>query len=250
MEGPSIFLAAELLLPFVGKKIKAVHGNTKIGKERLLGEKVCAIFPYGKYLFLQFETFALRTHFLLYGSFEAVIKKVKVTGDYPKKKRTPRLALEFSNGYLRMYSCSVRFIEEADAKSLCDLSTDTMSASWDKKRAYKKAREKPKEEIADVLLDQHIFSGVGNIIKNEVLLRAKILPTHRIKEISSLGLKNIINIIREYVFEFYEWRKNFELKKHYQVYRQSTCKQCGNKVKRVRTGLRQRLSFICEHCEK
>lgn len=250
MEGPSIFLAAELLAPFINKKIKTVSGNTKIGKERLLGEKVYDIFPYGKYLFFQFETFALRVHFLLYGSFEAIIKKIKVSGDYPKKNRVPRLALKFSNGELNMYSCSVHFLEEADAKSLCDMSSDTMSPNWDKKKAYSKAKKHSNDEIADVLLDQQIFMGVGNIIKNEVLLRAKILPTTPVKKISSANLKNIINIIREYVFQFYEWRKNFELKAHYQVYRQSICKQCGNKVKRKRTGLRQRLSFICEHCEK
>jgi endonuclease-8 len=97
MEGPSLYLAAEQLSPLVGEVIKKVTGNTKIGKERLAGEKILNIFSYGKYLFFQFETFALRVHFLLFGSFQATIKRKKVTGDYPKKALEPRLALKLNS---------------------------------------------------------------------------------------------------------------------------------------------------------
>jgi formamidopyrimidine-DNA glycosylase len=70
------------------------------------------------------------------------------------------------------------------------------------------------------------------------------------KEIPAVTLKKIIKLVRQYVFQFYEWRKIFELKKHYIVYRQSICKQCGNKVVRKKTGTRKRISFVCSHCQK
>jgi endonuclease-8 len=250
MEGPSIFLAAEQLSSFINHKIKDVSGNTKIGKERLLGQKVLDIFSFGKYLFFQFETFALRTHFLLYGSFEATVKNKKVTGDYARKKRDPRLALRFSNGHIEMYSCSVRYVEASHAKDFCDFSTDIMSPMWDKKKAYQTLKNYSDQQIADVLLDQAVFTGVGNIIKNEVLLRAQILPTRLVKTIYAKDLKNIIKLTRDFVFKFYEWRKNFELKKNYLIYRQSVCKLCGSKVTRKKTGVRKRISFMCHNCEK
>lgn len=250
MEGPSLLLAAQQLAPFEGKKIKKVSGNTKIGKERLIGKEILLIFSYGKYLFFQFDTFALRVHFLLFGSFEATINGDKVTGDYPKKARVPRLALKMKNGLIEMYSCSVHFIEDAEAKSLCDFTLDIMSDVWDEKKVLAKLVEYQDDEIADVLLDQTIFTGVGNIIKNEALLLAKISPTRKVSEITAVKLKKLVKITRDYVFQFYEWRKNFELRKHYQVYRQSFCKQCGGKVVRKKTGIRNRMSYICDHCEK
>lgn len=249
MEGPSIFLAAEQLMPFVGKKILSLSGNTKIGKERLLNEKILAIFPYKKYLFFQFKEFALRTHFLMYGSFEATINGIMVTGEHRKKIRAPRLALQFKNGHLELYNCSVHFIESSNAAKLCDFTMDIMSKTWDDRLTYTRVKKYRLEEIADVLLDQEIFGGVGNIIKNEVLLKAHVSPERAIGSISAMKLKEIIDICREYVFNFYEWRKKFELKNHYQVYRQSFCKQCGNKVIRKKTGLRGRISFICTHCQ-
>lgn len=251
MEGPSIFLAAQQLSPFENQVIKSISGNTKkICKERLLPQKVLLIFAYKKYLFFQFETFALRVHFLLYGSFEATINNVKVTGDYPKKAQSARLALSFTNGHLEMYNCSLGIVEASNAIGLCDFSTDIMSSNWNTKSAYSKVKKFINSEIADVLLDQEIFGGVGNIIKNEVLFQAKISPLRKIKNIRAAQLKEIIDICRDYVYKFYAWRKVFELKKHYQVYRQSLCPQCKSKITRKRTGERRRISFICEHCQK
>lgn len=120
MEGPSLLLASEQLQPLVHHKVKKVSGNTKIDKERLLKKEVLSIFSHGKYLYFQFELFALRVHFMLFGSFEATINKTKVTGDYPRRERPIRLGLEFKIGEILMYNCSLRFIEEANAIEKCD----------------------------------------------------------------------------------------------------------------------------------
>lgn len=249
MEGPSLYLAAEWLAPFTGKRIRHVDGSTRIGKERLNKQKVASIFSYGKYLFFQFENFALRVHFLLYGSFEATFKGKKVTGDYPTRPKPPRLLLEFSMGNIIMYNCSLTYIESSNAQMSCDYSIDVMSESWDGRKALSKTKKQPDSEIADVLLDQSIFMGVGNIIKNEVLFQVKISPLRKVSELSAKQLKILVSHVRNYVFHFYEWRKLFELKKHYQIYRQTVCKQCGNKVMRKKTGVRKRVSFICPYCQ-
>jgi|GEM_PF-4068069 hypothetical protein len=44
MEGSSLRLAAELLVPLVGQVIQEVSGNTKIEKERFLNKKIQSIF--------------------------------------------------------------------------------------------------------------------------------------------------------------------------------------------------------------
>lgn len=250
MEGPSLFLAAEQLKPFINKKISYIAGNTKIGKERLLDKKILDIFSWGKHLIFQFDDFALRIHFMLYGSFEGIIKEKKVTGDYPRKERPIRLQMRFKMGEIDFYSCSLRFIESANVKEQYDYSLDIMSPFWDAKKALKKLQSMPKIQIADLLLDQEIFAGVGNIIKNEVLFLSKILPTTVIEDISLTKLKTIVEKAQEFSLQFYKWRKKFELKKHYQIYRKSLCPKCGGKVTKKWTGFRNRVSFFCPHCQK
>ena len=250
MEGPSLRLAAEQLAPFVGQVVLKVDGNTKIDKERFFKQKVRSIFSYGKTLIFQFDQFALRVHFLLFGSFEATVNGKKVTGDYPKKARIPRLAFQFKNGHIELYSCSVKVIEEANFKALCDFTIDIMDDEWNPSKAYLKLKKHSNCEIGDVLLDQEIFLGVGNIIKNEVLFLAKVSPLRKLEELSPQRLKKIVALARTYVFQFYEWRKKFELRKHYQIYRQRHCKVCGSPVLKKKTGLRDRMSFSCPHCQE
>lgn len=250
MEGPSLYLAAIQLRPFQGKVIRQVSGNSTIGIERLEGQNIREIFSWGKHLVFQFDTFALRVHFMLFGSFEATVEGNSVTGDYKKKNRTPRLAFVLENGHIEMYSCSVRYIEEKRAKALYDFSVDVMSKKWDPEAALKKISSFPDEEIADVLLDQDIFAGVGNIIKNEILFFSGVPPQAPVKSLSKEKRKELIVRARKFSFQFYEWRKVFLLRKSLVMYRKSACPHCGSKVTRKSTGKRARLSYYCEGCQK
>jgi endonuclease-8 len=248
MEGPSLHLAAAQLKPFVGKRIQGVRGNTTIAKDRLEGEVVRGIFAWGKHLVLQCGDFALRVHFLMFGSFEADVEGITVTGDY-KRPRVPRLALTFPNGELRMFTCSVRFIEGRNVKRTYDFSVDIMSKAWDPKLALAHLKEQEKEQIADVLLDQTIFAGVGNIIKNEVLCLAQTHPEALVRQLSVPKRKAIITHARAFSLQFLAWRKVFALKKNLRIHRRGTCPACGGPVTHKKTGKRERMSHFCPRCQ-
>lgn len=248
MEGPSLHLAAEQLQPFVGRRILRVSGNSKIGISRLRRQRVNDIFAWGKHLVLQFDAFALRVHFMLWGTFAATVKGVSVTGDY-RRVSPPRLVLGFSNGALLVWSSSLRFVEGADVKATYDFRADVLSSSWDPAGALRKLRRHPTAQIADVLLDQSIFAGVGNIIKNEVLFRTRTSPFARVRDLPSARVKAIVADARTFSFKFLELRRQFALRKNLEIYGRSTCPSCTNKVRRRIHGDRQRRSFYCERCQ-
>lgn len=248
MEGPSLFLAAEQLQPFAGRRIQRVAGNSKIGIERLAGLTVKEIFAWGKHLVFQFDTFAMRVHFMLWGTFAATVRGRSVTGDY-RRSGPPRLVLEFPNGDITIWAASVRFVEEADAKAAYDFAADVMSDAWDARAALAKVRTFPRAEIADVLLDQAIFAGVGNIIKNEVLFRTRVSPFARVADISDRKLRALVADARTFSFRFLELRRIFSLRKNLEVYRRSVCPRCGGKVERRVHGQRARRSFFCKKCQ-
>ena len=75
----------------------------------------------------------------------------------------------------------------------------------------------PTRWSADALLDQHIFSGVGNIIKNEVLHRIRVHPESTVGALPSRKLGEMIKQARDYSFDFLEWKKAYVLRKHWQV---------------------------------
>ncbi len=248
MEGPSLYLAANQLKPFKNKTVLSVSGNSKIEKERMPEKKVKAIFAWGKHLIIQFDEFALRTHFLLFGAFEAMVGNSTLTGDY-RRSYTPRLQLDFENGSIKLFNCSVKFLETAKAKASYDFTVDIMSPKWDSEKAFNSVSTKPNTEIADILLDQNIFAGVGNIIKNEVLWRVRIHPETKVRNMTPSEVQRLIAETRKFSLLFYKWRKAFLLRKHLDIYQKSICPRCGTKVKREKTGKRNRISHFCPTCQ-
>ncbi|HVZ67406.1 MAG TPA: endonuclease [Patescibacteria group bacterium] len=248
MEGPSLFLAEEQLILFKGKKIKIVSGNTKVGKERFTNKIVIDIFSWGKHLVFQFDDFAMRIHFLLYGTFEANINGSSITGDY-KKSQTPRLKFEFDNGDITFFNCSIKIFETSNLKRDYDYSISIMSKKFDPDKAFQQIKDQEDEEIDDVLLDQTIFAGVGNIIKNEVLFLTRLNPKEKISNLEDAKIKELINTSVNFSKLFCELRKKYELKKNLKIYRKSICPNCGGKVTWETTGKFKRKSFYCKVCQ-
>lgn len=206
-EGPSIVILKEEVQAFAGKKIISVAGNSKQDIQRLAGKKIIGFRSYGKHFLICFKDFFVRIHFLLFGKYTVNDRKVN----------PPRLALIFSKGEINFYSCSVQFIEQ-DLDEVYDWSADVLNDSWDAKAAKKKLLQKPDAFVTDALLDQNIFAGVGNIIKNEVLYRTRIHPENKVGDLPVKKLNELIKQARVYSFDFLEWKKAFVLRKHWKVH--------------------------------
>jgi endonuclease VIII len=248
VEGPSIHLAAEQLRPFVGRRVLGVSGNSRIGIGRFERKTVRDIFAWGKHLVFQFDTFALRVHFMLWGTFAATVNGVSVTGDY-RRSGAPRLVLTFTNGEITIWSASLRFLETPRARDDYDFSVDTLSPSWDPRKALREMRKHPDAEVADVLLDQGVFAGVGNIIKNEVLFRMGVDPRTAVGDIPARLQRAIVADSRVFSERFLELRRQFALRKNLEIYGRSACTRCGGRVTRTNHGTRNRRSFICVSCQ-
>lgn len=240
-EGPSLFILREDLQPFEGKRVLRVSGNSRLPIDAIGGKTLRRVRTWGKQLLLEFDPFTVRIHFLLYGRW--LIDE--------RKDATPRLSLGFARGReVNFYACSVRFLTEP-LDELYDWSGDVMSDTWDAAQARRKLREKPDRMVADVLLDQDVFAGVGNIIKNEVLHRIRLHPGSRVGALSPRKLGELVREARDYSFDFYRWRKAFELKKHYQVHTKQVCPRDGNRIRYVKSfGTAHRRAFFCEECQR
>lgn len=249
MEGPSLKLASEQLQPFVGQQVLEVRGNAKIDMGRCDGQVVRSVFSFGKQLLIQFDTFALRTHFMLFGTYEATVDGVTQTGDY-LRAHEPRLALRFSNGELRLFSCSVRYLEGAKVKRDYDMSKDVLSRAWDPAKALIALSHQGKQQIADVLLDQDIFAGVGNMIKNEVLSLVRIRPDALVKNLPIAKRTEIITQTRTFSQQFLRWKRQFELVENLKVHQKKQCPYCGGALLHERTGAKQRMSHYCPICQR
>ena len=237
-EGPSIVILKEEANRFLGKTVVRVEGNTTVDMERMLGQRIEAIRSWGKHFLLEFDDFSLKIHFLLFGSYRI----------NQRKQAPPRLSLGFDTGERNFYACSVRFIEEP-LDLVYDWHADVMSEHWDPALARKRLRAHPDMLACDALLDQDIFAGVGNIIKNEVLFRIRVHPMSKVGVLSPPKLRALVDEARQYSFDFFEWKKAFVLKKHWLAHTKRTCPRCNIPFVKAHLGKTQRRSFFCERCQ-
>ena len=240
-EGPSIVILREAGEVFVGRRVLRVDGNSNQDIAPLRHRVVRGVRSWGKHFLLDFGGFSLRIHSGLFGSWRI---------DEPDPQ-PPRLRLEFSKERsLALFACSVRFVE-GPLDAAYDWSGDVMNPGWDAKAARAKLRARPDMLAADALLDQTVFAGVGNIIKNEVLHRIRVHPESRIGALSPRKLGELVRQAREYSFDFLRWKRAFVLRKHYQVHTKTICPRDGARLcYRKHLGRAQRRAFWCARCQK
>ncbi len=95
-----------------------------------------------------------------------------------------------------------------------------------------------------------MFSGVGNIIKNEVLFRIRVDPRTTLGALPAPKLAALVREARRYSFDFLEWKRQFVLRKHWLVHRKTQCPTCGRKLATAILGTTKRRAFYCTHCQQ
>lgn len=239
-EGPSLVILREQAAKFQRRTVREVGGNSRMDIGRMQRRRVVAIRTWGKHLLIEFSNFTLRVHLMLFGSYRIDERK--------PAPAVPRLSLRFDNGELNLYACSLRFIEQP-LDEVYDWRADVMSEEWDPKLARSKLKAMPATLACDALLDQTVFSGVGNIIKNEVLYRIGVHPCSRVGAMPARERNEMIKQARVYSFEFLEWRKANVLRKHWLVHNKGQCPRGHGKLIRAYLGRTHRRSFFCTQCQ-
>jgi endonuclease-8 len=240
MEGPSLVILKEEAQRFVGKEIIAAGGTLKWDKDVLVGQKLRALKTWGKHFLIVLDRCTIRIHYLMFGNYY-------IDSRHPEK--VPKLTLEFQNGEWNNYNCAAKILDEPDVDKIYDWSTDVMNDAWDAAKAKKKVKAAPQMLVCDALLDQTIFSGVGNIMKNEVLYRIHLHPESQIGALPAKALNDLVREARAYSFDFKDWKKEGTLRKHWLAHTKKICTRCNLPLTKKHTGLNPRRSFFCPNCQ-
>lgn len=237
-EGPSLILFWEELLRLVGQEVLAVSGSSKIDQQRLVGKTIRTMKTWGKHLLWCFDDFTIRLHFLMFGTYYI----------NSEKDRMPRLTIQFENDYVNVYACGVKMLEEP-LDAIYDWAADVLSPQWNPKAARKKLNAIPGVMVTDALLDQTIFAGVGNIIKNEILHILAVHPESRVGALPPKKLTQLVQQASDYSNRFLQWKRQGVLRKNWAVHTKQTCPRDGTKISKAYMGEIGRRTFFCATCQ-
>lgn len=174
-------------------------------------------------------------------------------------KDNSQLALSDLRKFAKVELWDKKELENSKAfKSLGPEPLDKNFAFEDFRKIIKKKRGK----IKQVLMDQNVIAGIGNIYSDEILWRARVHPLRRAYELSNKELKDIFFYIKELLpkaiklkgesisdFRTLSGEKGL-FDKERRVYRKEgeKCSRCPGKIKRIKIGARS--AHFCPSCQK
>ena len=248
-EGPTARLRAiQISDRFLGKKLSSVKIRSKrvyIDPKNLVGKRLQDTSTYGKNILLNFEPYGIRIHLMMYGS-------IRFEKEFSKPENRIRLILDFESGRMVVYNApivEVDFLENIEDRLSKELGIDPFR-NWDEEKLFNMLIRNRDRVIGEVLLDQSVFAGVGNILRNEILFRSGIRPDRRISDIPEKKLKLLIRITKRLCEEFLDSKlKGRGIKSLLTVYNRKYCRRCGGKISYYRDEFTGRKTFFCPNCQ-
>lgn len=236
-EGPSILHLRNQLLPFKGKIVRAAGGYGPMPTGWINGKKLADIKTWGKHLLFIFSNGTVRVHLGLFG--DVLVNE--------RKKVNRSFYLEFARGEINGYVVRAERLP-ASPSEVYDWRTDVLSKDFDLVYVKSLIKDKGPKTINDVLMDQTVFSGVGNILRNEALYRAGIHPLSVTGKIPATKMTRLIKETAKYAQLFYhELETN---KRHaFAVYQQQHATD-GSAVTMMISPKSKRKIFFSEHKQK
>ncbi|XP_063776737.1 endonuclease 8-like 3 isoform X2 [Pseudophryne corroboree] len=191
---------------------------------------------------------AARVHFGMNGSMRINPAERKDRSGAPAA-----LEVQLTKDLICFYESTVDVRNASDCQEKVRLfqDLDVCSPNFSFSRVESEVKKQGCRMLCDVLLDQAVLPGVGNIIKNEALFDSGLHPAIQAGQLTDQHVSHLVKMTRDFTLLFYKCRKTGSaLYKHYKVYKRPNCGQCGTKITVCRLGEHNRMTYFCSKCQK
>ncbi|PWT80134.1 MAG: DNA lyase [Blastocatellia bacterium] len=270
-EGDSIFRTAQALhRALAGSHVSRFESMlpalTRIDVDRTLaGRRVESVTARGKHLLMAFSgDLILHTHMRMTGSWHVYRPGER----WRRAARDMRIIIETTNAVAVAFNVPVaEFLstrELARHTQLRALGPDPLDPSFDCAEVIHRMHEHDREAIGDVLLNQRVLAGLGNVFKSEVLFVAGIDPFRTIAVLSDDELQRVVDVAKKLLAASVmspsqtlsraagrRTTRSLDPTANLWVYGRAgkPCRRCGTLVRSARTGLDARLTYWCPRCQ-
>ncbi|HEX6351325.1 MAG TPA: DNA-formamidopyrimidine glycosylase family protein [Candidatus Dormibacteraeota bacterium] len=239
-EGDTIWRAAARLRPrLVGKRVLAARPAPLA---RLAGATVTAIDTHGKHLFVRFDSgLSLHTHMRMTGVWHTYLPGEP----WRRPERLARAVLEVEGAVAVLFNAPQVELTGTDDHT-SHLGPDILAADLDIDRVLRRARSLGDVPIGELLLDQRVTAGIGNIWRNEALWMQRVSPWRGIASLTDEDLRALFAWVHK------------EMSSHLRgPYRRSAvhgrggrnCPRCATPISVRAQGTHARLTYWCPTCQ-
>lgn len=146
------------------------------------------------------------------------------------------------------------------------LGPDLLSDAFDADQVLARMRERPDRTLAELLLNQRVVAGAGNVFKSEILFAARLNPFLHVADVSEEKLREVIALSRRFLQANVREGKGDGIVT-YTGFRRTTrradpaerlwvygrlrkpCRVCGAHIDMRREGAEARSTYFCPTCQ-
>src|SRR5712692_106293 len=203
-EGDTIFRAAQTLHRalaghLVARFDSALPALNRVDHDRpLAGRTIEAVTSRGKHLLMTFSgDLVLHTHMRMNGSWHLYRPGER----WRRPARDMRLLVATAQFIAVGFNVPIaEFLSTRDLrrhKELAALGPDLLDPLFDRDEALRRVRAHAHDAIGDVLLNQRVVSGIGNVFKSETLFMSGVDPFATAGELPDAAVARVIDVARD-----------------------------------------------------
>jgi endonuclease VIII len=229
-------------------------------QQPVAGRTIERVVSAGKHLIIDFSGgLHLRTHMRMNGSWHIYRRGER----WKRPRRDMRLAISTDVWVAVGFSIPVaEFLDEKGLRRQDDLrrmGPDLLGADFDPEEVVQRMRSRPEAEVANVLLNQRVVAGIGNVFKSEILFLAGVDPFTPVASIDDASLQRLVAISRKVLRNNVSHGRSDRITtgssdpgKKLWVYgrRGEACRRCGTPIESRKQGPDARLTYWCPRCQK
>jgi endonuclease-8 len=263
-EGDTIYRIADVLRrTLLGSQIVEAYAQPRPGLRRVpdlgrvVGSMVVSVEARGKHLLIGFDNgLTLRTHLRMHGSWH----RYRRDEPWRRPASAASAVLETATATAVCFDApEVELMTDAELGRHPQLSTlgpDLLSRSFDADEAVRRLSSDPRRPVGEVLLDQRLMAGVGNVYKSEIPFLEGVNPWRPMGELHEAAVAGLVSTARRLLganvaggarVTTGQRRPGREL----WVYGRAgqPCRRCGTLVEGRRQGEQARMTYWCPRCQ-
>ena len=242
-----------------GRTITAARTTVaSVAAGALVGDRLDSVEARAKHLLMRFDSGrVLHTHMRMTGSWHVYSAGEK----WQRPSWQARVVLEAGERMAVCFNAPVVELLAAGMErahpAITGLGPDVLVDPLDLSEVRRRTRAGPERtEIGDLLLDQRVVSGIGNIYRCETLFLGRVHPQRTIREIDDATLDRLVmdasRLMRANARPEACVGREFGLGPDERwVYGRSgrPCRRCGSRITSGRMGTQARTAYWCPRCQ-
>jgi endonuclease-8 len=248
-EGDTIWrVAATLRDALAGKEIRQARPD---GLRRLIGRTVTTVESSGKHLLMRFDGgYVLHSHLGMRGVWHVY----RPADTWKRPAWQLKALLETPDEVAVCFGAPVVELVRNVAERIGHLGPDILADSWNLTEVIRRARQRDDAPVGELLLDQRVTSGIGNVYRCEALWTERINPwtaTSRLSDEQLAGLFESARAAMRANLTSTRYRRSFPGYGRGAVHGRGgrPCPRCGTPIKVRLLGENPRLVYWCPRCQ-